>query len=105
MSALRPDQMEIEVIMSRVPSRSLVDNAPDVPVTMDNFESTYHALLQQSAAAMTEVTLDGKKIAPSSISVALYEETDLCFDFLYPRPTNGRLRVATPFVKKWMMGI
>jgi len=97
---LRPDQIEVELILSRVPSRSLVDNAPPVPVTDANFESTYHALLQLSAPMLLEIALDGRKIAPSSITIELYQETDLRFDYLFPRPPNGKLSFTASFIKR-----
>jgi len=97
---LRPDQMEVEVILARAASRSLADNPPPVPVSDDNFESTYHELFQKSAPTLVEVSVDGKKIEPQSITVDLYEETDLRFDYLFPRPSAGKLSFTTSFLKR-----
>jgi len=97
---LRPDQMEVELILSRVPARSLVDNPPPVPVTDGDFGSTYHTLFQKSAPTLVDVTLDGKKITPDSITVELYEETDLRFDYIFPRPPNGKLSFTASFIKR-----
>jgi len=97
---LRPDQIEVELIMSRVPSRALVDNAPPVPVTDANFESTYYELFQKSAPTLVEISMDGHKIEPSSIKVELYEETDLRFDFLFLRPPDGKFSFTAHFIKR-----
>jgi hypothetical protein len=97
---LRPDQMEVEIILARAASRPLADNPPPVPVTEDNFESTYHELFQKSAPTLVEVSVDGKKIEPQSITVDLYEETDLRFDYLYPSPPAGKFSFTTRFLKR-----
>jgi hypothetical protein len=97
---LRPDKMEVEIIMSRAPVRLLLDHPPVTPVTEDNFEEAYHALLKKYAPEMLEITVDGKPLAPASADVALFEETDVQFSFVYPRPSNGRLRFTANFLKR-----
>ncbi len=101
---LRPSQMEVEVIMSRAPVRRLLDNAPDVPLTEDNFATLYQPLLKKSAPQMLALTTEGQPLAPTSVVVELFEETDIKFSFLYPRPPNGRLRVTANFIKRMSEG-
>ncbi len=86
--------------MARVPSRSLVDHAPDVPVTLDNFEPVYHALFNQSAPQLLEVSAADQPLTPRTVVVALSEETDIQFTFIYPRPPDGRLRLTADFIKR-----
>lgn len=97
---LRPDKMEVEVILSRAPVRLLLENAPKTPITEDNFESVYLPLLKPVAPKMLDITLDGQSLAPSLTEVSLFEETDIRFTYVYPRPDSGRLRVTANFLKR-----
>ncbi len=96
----QPDQMEVELIMARASSRILLAHPPPVPLTEDNFESAYHALYQKCAPDLLEITLDGQKMAPGSITVELFQDTDIRFDYLFPRPAQGRLRFTASFIKR-----
>jgi len=97
---LRPHQMEVDLILSRVPSRSLTDNPPPIPVTLDNFEVSYHALFVKSAPSLFEITLDEKPLLPIAVDVALAGETDLQFTLIYPRPTGSQLAITAAFIKR-----
>lgn len=97
---LRPDKMEVEITLSRGASRMLLDKPPNTPVNEDSFEHDYHAALQKFAPEMLAITLDGKPLQPTSWDVELFEETDIQFTFVYPRPPNGRLRITANFVKR-----
>jgi len=97
---LRPDRMEVNLTMARAPSRELVDHPPPVPVTEDNFEATYHSLLNKSAASLFEITLDGQPLQPISADAALLNETDIQFTLVYPRPASGKLQITASFIKK-----
>jgi hypothetical protein len=102
---LRPDQMEMTVLMARASSFPLVDNAPNAPITSENFAGTYHDLLLKSAPTLVEITLDSKEIKPRSMAVSLPDETDVEFDFVYDRPANGRRMLVTiSFLKKMPAG-
>jgi hypothetical protein len=97
---LQPDKMEVELILSRTPSRALLDQPPPVPPNDANFESTFHTLFQECAPSLLDITLDGKKMEPGSITVELFQDTDLRFDYIFPRPAHGTLSITATFVKR-----
>jgi len=101
---LRPEGMEVDLTLSRVPSRSLADNPPPIPVTVDNFEARYHALLRKSADSLFAITLDGQPWPPTSVDVALSGETDLQFTLIYPRPAGGQFSITAAFIKRMEPG-
>jgi len=102
---LRPDSMEVDLVMARAIAVALLNGAPANLITDDNFDDTYAPKLQEVVApGLLNFTLNGQPLQPLLTKVALSEETDIKFAYIYPRPPAGRLRLTTPFMKKMPAG-
>jgi hypothetical protein len=101
---LRPDSMQVDVVMARAMAVALLNGTPANLITDDNFDETYAPKLQEAAAGLLNFTLDGRPLPILLTKVALSEETDIKFSFVYSRPAAGRLRLTTPFMKKMSVG-
>lgn len=101
---LRPDNLEVDIVLNRTLYLRLLDNPPSSALTDDNFDSIYQPLLLKCAPAMLEVTVDGVKVEPLHVEVSLPAETDLQFTYIYKRPTGAKLRVTALFFKRMDVG-
>ena len=97
---LGPESMQVDFVIARIVAKGLLDHPPAAAITDDNFADLYQPPLQKVAAGLFTFTLDGKAILPEVTEVALSEETDVKFTFLFTRPPAGRLALAAPVLNK-----
>lgn len=97
---LRPDGMEVELIMALSPASHIVGDLADAPITEDNFYTIYQPRLADRAPSLFEISVNNATVQPLSVNVSLTDDLNVRFDLLYPPPTPGNLHLYATFFGK-----
>jgi hypothetical protein len=97
---LRPDSMQVDLVLASATAATFLNVAPTVHITDDNFAEIYQPLFEKVAPSLLSLTLDGQPLSPILTEVAPSQETDIKFTYIFTRPAGGRLGVNAPFMKK-----
>ena len=99
-ATVRPDGIEINMVLSTYPSQTLIDKElKRPPLSPENFD-TYKAELETTALGLFEITDGGQPLKATSASTELTEESDIQYHIFFPAPHVGPLHFRITYLDR-----
>ena len=103
-ATVRPDGIEINMVLSTYPSQTLIDKElKRSPLSPENFD-TYKAELETTALGLFEITDGGQPLKATSASTELTEESDIQYHIFFPAPHVGPLHFRITYLDRILEG-
>jgi hypothetical protein len=103
-ATVKPDGIEINMVLSSYPSQTLIDKElKRPPLTPENFD-TYKSELESAALGLFDITAGGEPLKAISATVELTEESDIQYLILYPAPHAGPLHFRITYLDRILEG-
>lgn len=103
-ATVKPDGIEINVVLSSYPSQTLIDKElKRPPLSPENFD-TYKSELESTALGLFEITDGGQPLKATSATAELTEESDIQYHILYPAPHVGPLHFRITYLDRILEG-
>lgn len=103
-ATVKPDGIEINVVLSSYPSQTLYDKElKQPPLSPENFD-TFKPQLESVALGLFDITDGGKPLKATSATVELTEESDIQYHIEYPAPHVGPLHFRITYLDRILEG-
>lgn len=103
-ATVKPDGIEINMVLSTYPSQTLIDKElKRPPLSPDNYD-TYKSELESTALGLFEITDGGQPLKATSATTELTEESDIQYHIFFPAPHIGPLHFRITYLDRILEG-
>lgn len=103
-ATVKPDGIEINMVLSSYPSQTLYDKElKQPPLSPENFD-TFKPQLENIALGLFDITDGGHPLKATSATIELTEESDIQYHIFYPAPHVGPLHFRITYLDRILEG-